>query len=337
MNINISLQQLRFIIEVVECGSINAASQNLYISQPTLSSSIKDVERELGIEIFNRTNRGITLTNEGTEFVGYARQILEQVNLLESRYTSSFHGQAGKLSVSSQHYAFSVKAFVELAEECDEEEYEFALRETRTNEIIEDVKSYRSEIGILYLSNFNRKVLTKIFNDADLAFTPLFEAKPHVFVGENHPLSSYDKVTPKDLEDYPRYSFEQGSNNSFFYSEEPLGQLPHRQEITYSDRGTLTNLLTNHNGFTISTGVLSDEMNEGIVAIPLEADETMTVGYLSHAHLEFSDLAQRYIKKLREVISANPTVSTYFEPEPTPETEQVLVGCLGSKKKRANK
>ena len=315
MNIDISLQQLRFIIEVVECGSINAASQNLYISQPTLSSSIKDVEKELGFEIFNRTNRGITLTSAGTEFVGYARQILEQVKLLEARYSNEFHIQAGKLSISSQHYAFSVKAFVELAEECEEDEYEFALRETRTNEIIEDVKSYRSEIGILYLSNFNRKVLSKIFSDADLAFVPLFEAKPHVFVGSHHPLSAYEKVTPQDLEDFPRYSFEQGSNNSFFYSEEPLSHLPHRQEITYSDRGTLTNLLNNHNGFTISTGVLSDEMNEGIVAIPLEVDETMTVGYLCHAHREFSELAQRYIKKLRDVISENPTVTTYFEAE----------------------
>ena len=141
-------------------------------------------------------------------------------------------------------------------------------------------------------------------------------------MGADHPLSTYDKVTPEDLQNYPRYSFEQGSNNSFFYSEEPLGQLPHRQEITYSDRGTLTNLLTNHNGFTISTGVLSDEMNEGIVAIPLDVDETMTVGYLSHAHLELSDLAQRYIKKLRQVISANPTVTTYFEPETEVEDDR---------------
>lgn len=313
MSSDITLQQLRFIIEVVECGSINAASQNLFISQPTLSASIKDAERILGIEIFNRTNRGITLTSEGVEFVGYARQILEQVELLEARYSSSQALNSGHLSISSQHYAFSVRAFVDFVEACKEQDYEFTLRETRTNEIIEDVKSFRSEIGILYLSNFNRKVLTKIFQAADLEFTPLFEAQPHVFVGKHHPLSTKAKLTPADLEAYPRYSFEQGSNNSFYFSEEPLSQLPHRRTITYSDRGTLSNLLTNYDGYTIATGVLSDEMNTGIVAIPLDVDEVMIVGYLSHANREFSPLARLYIEKLRAYIALNPTITSTFE------------------------
>ena len=312
MNSDITLQQLRFIVEVVECGSINAASQNLFISQPTLSASIKDAERALGIEIFNRTNRGITLTSEGVEFVGYARQVLEQVDLLEARYSSNRSNTAAHLSISSQHYAFSVKAFVDFVEAAKEEDYEFTLRETRTNEIIEDVKSFRSEIGILFLSQFNRPVLTKIFQAADLEFTPLFEAKPHVFVGANHPLSSKDMVTVEDLQPYPRYSFEQGSNNSFYFSEEPLSQLPHQRCITYSDRGTLTNLLTHHNGFTVSTGVLSDEMSEGIVALRLDVDEVMTVGYISHATREFSPLAQLYIDKLREYIALNPTITKTF-------------------------
>lgn len=315
MDTNISLQQLRYIIEVVECGSINAASQNLFVSQPTLSATIKEVEKELGIEIFNRTNRGITLTPAGTEFVGYARQILEQFDLLNARYSKQQTSTANKLAVSAQHYAFSVRAFVDLAEEYEEDEYEFALRETRTNEIIEDVKHHHSEVGIIYLSNFNRKVLSKVISEGGLVFTPLFEAKPHVFVGEHHPLASKTSVTPEDLDAYPRYSFEQGSNNSFYFSEEPLSHLPHRQKITFSDRGTLANLLTNHNGFTISTGVLSDEMHDGIIAIPLdlEIEENMTVGYLTRAEQELSPLAKRYIKKLRACIAANPTVSTYIE------------------------
>lgn len=178
MHTNISLQQLRYIIEVAECGSINAASQQLYVSQPTLSTTIKDTEQELGISIFNRTNRGITLTNEGTEFIGYARQILQQFDLFEARYSNSNSAAKGRLCVSSQHYAFCVHAFVDLAEECDEEEYNFSLRETRTAEVIDDVKEFRSEIGVLYLSEFNRKVLTKAFSDAGLTFTPLFEAHP---------------------------------------------------------------------------------------------------------------------------------------------------------------
>lgn len=312
MHTNISFQQLRYIIEVAECGSINAASQQLYVSQPTLSTTIKDTEQELGISIFNRTNRGITLTNEGTEFIGYARQILQQFDLFEARYSNSNSAAKGRLCVSSQHYAFCVHAFVDLAEECDEEEYNFSLRETRTAEVIDDVKEFRSEIGVLYLSEFNRKVLTKAFSDAGLTFTPLFEAHPHVFVGSNHPLAGRASLKPEDLEEYPRYSFEQGSNNSFFFAEEPLSHLPHSQNITYYDRGTLTILLNRHNGYTISTGVLSGEMGQSICSIPLEVDESMTVGYLYHAERPFSPLAQRYIDKLRAYIEDNPTVTTYY-------------------------
>lgn len=313
MHTNISLQQLRYIIEVAECGSINAASQQLYVSQPTLSATIKDTEQELGISIFNRTNRGITLTSEGTEFIGYARQILEQFDLFEARYSNSHNSSSGRLAISSQHYAFCVEAFVDLAEEYDEKEYDFSLRETRTADIIDDVKDYRSELGIIYLSDFNSKVLTKAFSDAGLTFVPLFQAHPHIFVGKQHPLAQRKSVTPDDLQDYPRYSFEQGTNNSFFFSEEPLSHLPHRQNITYSDRGTLTNLLTNHNGYTITTGVRSGEMGQSnIVAIPLEVDETMTVGYVCHDSRPLSTLAKRYLEKLRARIEANPTVSTYY-------------------------
>lgn len=313
MHTNISLQQLRYIIEVAECGSINAASQQLYVSQPTLSATIKDTEQELGISIFNRTNRGITLTSEGTEFIGYARQILEQFDLFEARYSNTHNSSSGRLAISSQHYAFCVEAFVDLAEEYNEKEYDFSLRETRTADIIDDVKDYRSELGIIYLSDFNSKVLTKAFSDAGLTFVPLFQAHPHIFVGKQHPLAQRKRVTPDDLQDYPRYSFEQGTNNSFFFSEEPLSHLPHRQNITYSDRGTLTNLLTNHNGYTITTGVRSGEMGQSnIVAIPLEVDETMTVGYVCHDSRPLSTLAKRYLEKLRARIEANPTVSTYY-------------------------
>lgn len=313
MHTNISLQQLRYIIEVAECGSINAASQQLYVSQPTLSATIKDTEQELGISIFNRTNRGITLTSEGIEFIGYARQILEQFDLFEARYSNTHNSSSGRLAISSQHYAFCVEAFVDLAEEYNEKEYDFSLRETRTADIIDDVKDYRSELGIIYLSDFNSKVLTKAFSDAGLTFVPLFQAHPHIFVGKQHPLAQRKSVTPDDLQDYPRYSFEQGTNNSFFFSEEPLSHLPHRQNITYSDRGTLTNLLTNHNGYTITTGVRSGEMGQSnIVAIPLEVDETMTVGYVCHESRPLSTLAKRYLEKLRARIEANPTVSTYY-------------------------
>ncbi len=304
----ITLNQLRAIITVAEYGSINQASQALYVSQSTLSLTIKEAEKELGIEIFNRSNRGITLTAEGTEFLGYARQVIEQVNLLERRY-GDHNNNTHKLSIATQHYAFSVRAFVDLLNEYDNDEYEFTLRETRTGEIIDDVKNFRSEIGIIYLSKFNEKVIRKTLSDAQLEFIPLFCANPHVFVGETHPLAQKESVSPQDLENWPRYSFEQGTDNSFFFSEEPLSYLPHKKIVTFSDRGTLTNLLTHHNGYTVSTGVLSDEMTNGIVPIPLDVDEEMTVGYIVHTEFDLSPLAKQYIEKLRERINSNPTIN----------------------------
>lgn len=302
-----TLQQLRYLIAIAEYGSINAAAQNLYASQSNLSTAIKELEQELGISVFTRSNRGVTLTNDGTELLGYARQVVEQADMLEARYAGKGTSHL-RLAVSTQHYAFSVQAFVNVVEACEGDDYEFILREATTAEIIDDVRAFRSEVGILYTDGFNRRVLQKAFEDANLSYHPLFEADVHVFVGEHHPLAHRALLAPSDLEPYPRYSFEQGTSNSFYYSEEPLSYLPHARNIRISDRGTLTNLLTSHNGYTLSTGVLSAEMQSGIASIPLNVDERMQVGYVMHAERRPSELLLRYIDQLHAIIQANPTV-----------------------------
>ena len=297
-----TLQQLRCLIAIAECGSISAAASKLYVSQSSLSVTVRDIEQETGVTVFTRSNRGIELTSDGMELLGYARQVVQDADLMERRYDRSRTRSGRRMAVSSQHYAFCVEAFIEFAEENDAESYDLSLRETRTGEIIEDVCLYRSDVGVLYLSNFNRRVLERAFKDASLRFTPLFSAKPHVFVGEHHPLAGCSSITVDELAGYPRYSFEQGNENSFFYSEEPLAELPHSRCITMSDRGTLSNLLANHTGYTISPGVLSSEMHTGIASIPLETDEVMEVGYIVQAHRPLGDLAEKYIEKLVDVI-----------------------------------
>lgn len=302
-----TLQQLRYLIAIAEFGSINAAATRLYASQSNLSTAVKELERELGITIFSRSNRGVTLTNDGTELLAYARQVIEQADLLEARYAQD-HEAHLRLAVSTQHYAFSVQAFVNVAEMCDGDDYEFILREATTAEIIEDVHTFRSEIGILYMDSFNSRVISRVLEDDNLSFTPLFDAHVHVFVNENHPLTSQKKVTPEDLAPYPRYSFEQGTSNSFYYAEEPLSYLPHTKNIRFSDRGTLTNLLMSHNGYTLSTGVLSPEMHSGIASIPLDVDEIMHIGYIMHKERKASPLLLSYIDELNRVIAKNPNV-----------------------------
>ena len=305
-----TLQQLRYLIEVTQSGSFNAAAHQLYVSQSTLSMAIKDLETELGIEIFRRSNRGLTLTADGTELLGYARQVVEQADLLSQRYTQKTSAKRREhLAISSQHYAFAVQAFINICNACDDDAYDFTMRETRTSEIIRDVQEFRSDIGILFLNDFNERALTRVLDDANLQFTQLFEAAPHVFVSAHHPLAGRTSLRLADLEDYPRYSFEQGTTNSFHFAEEPLAALPHSKNITYSDRGTLTNLLIRGKGYTLSTGVLSSEMEHDIVAIPLETNETMRVGYITHGERKPTAIVQRFINELNAIISGSTLVT----------------------------
>ena len=296
------LQQLKYVIEVVMCGSINEAARRLYISQPSLSKAIKELEKELDITIFTRTSTGITLSPDGAEFLGYARQVVEQAELLERRYFNTAPSQQ-LFSVSTQHYAFAVNAFVEMIKNHGAEKYQFTLRETRTYEIIEDVKNLRSELGILYVSSFNEKVMMELLKENGLEFNVLFQAKPHIFVSSQNPLAKKTSVTLEDLEEYPRLSFEQGEFNSFYYSEEIFSTIPSKKSIQVSDRATLFNLLIGLNGYTISTGILSEDLNgSNIISVPLEEGELITVGWVVNKKTQLSRLAKLYLEELNQII-----------------------------------
>lgn len=294
-----TLTQLRYVIEIANRGSINEASKRLFVSQPTLSNAIRELEEEVGVTIFERTNKGISLSKDGAEFLGYARQVMEQAELLESRYLNA-KPSPQHFSVSTQHYAFAVNAFVELVREYGQDEYELALRETKTHEIIQDVKSQRSEIGILYVNEFNAKVINRLLKDANLKFTSLFTAKAHIFVSIRNPLARQAIVTVDQLRDYPYLYFEQGEYNSFHFSEEILSTMSRPKSICVNDRATLFNLLIGLNGYTISTGVLSADLNGNeIIAVPLASDETIHVGWICHQHAALTKLAAAYIEALQ--------------------------------------
>ncbi len=298
-----TLQQLKYVIEIQKCGSINEAAKRLFISQPSLSNAIKELEIELGIKIFNRTNRGVRLSLDGVEFSAYARQVLEQAELLETRYLG-LNKKTQHFAISAQHYAFVVDAFVKLLDENQYDEYEFNLRETKTYDIIEDVKNLHSEIGILYLSKQNKKVMSKIFRDENLKFTSLFHVTPHIFISTNHPLASKEYVTLVDLEHFPCLTFEQGENNSFHFSEELVNTVRHKKIIHVTDRATLFNLLIGLNGYTISTGLLNTDLNggKGIISIPLNSEEIFEVGWITHKDIQLTQIGKRYLDILKEII-----------------------------------
>ena len=296
------IQQLHYIIKIVETGSMNEAAKQLFITQPSLSNAVRDLEREMGIEIFIRNPKGITLTKDGVEFLSYARQVVEQTALLEERYKSQGHTRE-LFSVSAQHYAFVVNAFVSLLKETDMTRYELFLRETRTYEIIDDVKNFRSEIGVLFLNSYNHDVLTKMFDDNHLTYTSLFKAHPHIFVSKDNPLAKHQSVSLSDLEDFPYLSYDQGIHNSFYFSEEILSQEHHKKSIVVSDRATLFNLLIGLDGYTIATGILNSNLNgDNIVSIPLDIDDPIELVYIQHEKTSLSKMGERFIDYLLEEV-----------------------------------
>ena len=293
-----TLTQLRYVIEVANSSSMNEAARNLFISQPSLSSSVRDLEEEVGVELFRRTNRGISLTPEGEEFIGYARQVVEQYQLIEARYISKEQIRK-KFSVSMQHYSFAVNAFVEMVKQFGMDEYEFAIHETKTYEVIEDVRNFRSEIGILYINGFNRKVLMKLFHESGLEFHEILKCGIYVYMWKGHPLADRKLLTLEELADYPCLSFEQGNYNSFYFAEEVLSTYDYKQFIKANDRATMHNLMVGLNGYTLCSGILCEKLNGSeFCAVKLKSDERMTIGYLVRKGVAISPLGKKYLEEI---------------------------------------
>ncbi len=295
-----TLQQLLYFVTAVECGNITAAAEKLYISQPSLSNAIHNLEKEMGIVAFSRSNKGVVLTHEGEELLSFSRNLLEQAEVMKEHFGTG-EKRSPKFSVSCQHYSFAVNAFVELVKEFDADQYSFILRETQTGEIIDDVANGNSEIGIIYLSESNEEVLTKLIKKNELVYTKLFFAKPHVFICKDHPLAKRESVTPEELKPYPYLVFEQGERNSFYFSEELVSVLDFPKHIQVRDRATLFNLVIGLNGFTVSSGVIDSKLNgDSIIARPLEIDGNMRIGYIKKKNIMLSRYAEYYLDALKK-------------------------------------
>ena len=294
-----TLQQLRQMITIANAGSMNEAAKLLYVSQPNLSATVRDVEAEAGINIFVRNNRGISITAEGEEFLGYAKQVIEQYNLLENKYLNAGTTKK-KFSVSMQHYSFAVQAFVELAKQVGMDEYEFAVHETQTRQVIENVRKMKSELGVVYLSDFNEKVLRKIFKENDLEYIHLFDCDTYVYLWNKHPLANKKAISLDELAEYPCLSFEQGVNNSFYLAEEMMSVYEYKRIIKADDRATMLNLMVGLNGYTLCSGIISEELNgDDYLAIPLVESEKKRIGYIKHKGAKLSALGEIYINELK--------------------------------------
>ena len=294
-----TLQQLKYALTIADCGSMNEAAKQLFISQPSLSETMKELETEIGLDIFLRSNRGIVITPEGEEFLGYARQVTEQFGLLQSKYIDKKVNE--KFSVSTQHYTFAVKAFVETVKQIGMEQYEFAVHETTTISVIENVKNFKSEIGVLYENDFNEKVLNKMFKENGLEFVELFSCDTFVYLWSGHPLAKQDVITMEELDEYPCLSFDQGKNNSLYLAEEMKSTYEYRRLIKANDRATLLNLMIGLNAYTLCSGIICEDLNgNDYKAVPLKETEKMRIGYIKRKGAKVSHIGELYIEELKK-------------------------------------
>lgn len=295
-----TLQQLRYAVCIAKNKSMNKAAAELFISQPSLSVTIRDLEEEIGFPLFQRSSRGIVITAEGEDFLGYARQMIEQYRLMEEKFIEK-KMQKQKFSVSMQHYTLAVQAFIKVAKELEMDDYEFSVHETKTYEVIENVKKQHSEIGVLYRNEFNREALSKIFRENALEFKPLFSCDIYVFMASSHPLAGKEKITFEDLRPYPNLAFGQGDNNSFYLAEEVFSTHEYRQSIKADDRATMLNLMIGLNGYTLCSGIICNELNgDEYVAVPFDTDEKMEIGYIKKKNMPLTVLGEKYIAELKK-------------------------------------
>lgn len=299
-----TLVQLKYITVIADMGSINEAAKALFLAQPSLSAAVRDLEKELGMEIFRRGSRGVSLTPEGEEFLGYARQVIDQYDLIESRFVKRT-GTKEKFGVSAQHYSFAVKAFVELVKKYGMDAYEFDIYETRTSEVLSDVRRFKSELGILYENDFNRQVLGKLIRENNLEFYPLFLCKIYVYLSRNHPLAHREKIRLEELRDYPCLMFDQGANASFYLAEEMLSTFDYKRVIRANDRATMLNLMVGLNGYTLCSGIISQELNGSqYKAVPLDSQEEMIIGYVKRKGMNLTPLGEKYIEEMKKIMDS---------------------------------
>ncbi len=295
-----TILQLKYVIAIDEECSMRKAADRLYVSQPGLSSAVRDLERELGIQIFQRVHNGVVTTSAGASFIAYARSAVEQFERVEEKYLGKGNDKPS-FSVSMQHYTVAVNAFIETVKEYDLDEYQFSINETQTSEVIEDVKTMKSEVGVIALSDFNKNTFKKIFADASLEFNEIFSRNTYAYLSKHHPLSDREELSLEELQDYPCMVFDQGSNTSFYYREEALATYDYKKVISTNERATSMELMLGLNGYAVGAAMLGDSINSSeLIAIKLKEEETLTFGYIVRKGGELSEMARTFIEKMQQ-------------------------------------
>ena len=294
-----NITQLKYVIKIAASSSMREAATKLYVSQPALSASIRELEDELGIVIFDRTNKGISLTEAGRDFLSYAKKAVGQYEILEDRYLSD-DTEKKHFSVSTQHFNFAIKAFTDVIKNTDPEKYVFSIHETRTKEVLDDVKNLKSEVGVISFSGSNEAVIKKLFSTYKLEFAPLMKRQTYVYVWKNHKYAGKKEISIEDMKEFPCVFFDQGDDPDFYLSEEALSDQTFDKMIKSDDRATTMEIISDLGGYSIGSGMLSDKdaILKGLVSIKLKEEDPIVIGYITRKGSSLSSYGKAYVEEL---------------------------------------
>jgi len=296
MNIN----QIKYVLAASRASSMREASTRLFVSQPALSASIGELEEELGILIFERTNRGIALTEAGREFVSYAKRVVGQYEIMEDRYLSKDSGKE-HFSVSTQHYNFAIRAFTEVIRTFSPEKYVFSIHETKTREVLEDVRNLKSEVGVISFSGGNERVIRKLFKDYQLDFTPLMHRETYIYVWKDHELAGRKEVSIEELKHLPCVSFDQSDDSPFYLTEEAMSDYTFDKMVKSDDRATSMEIIAELGGYSVGSGMLAGDgvILKGLVSVKLKEEDPLMIGYITRKGGVMSKYGTLYVEKLQ--------------------------------------
>lgn len=294
-----TILQLKYVIALANAKSMREAASRLYVSQPALSATIRELEEELNIKIFERNNKGISITAEGLELLTYAKQAVSQYEVIEDRYIAKWKDKK-RFSVSMQHYVFALHAFINTIKQYDESKYSYSVNETRTDDVLNDVRDMKSEIGIISFSESNENVIKKLFREYQLTFTPIMTRSTYAYLWKTHPLANREELSLEDLDEYPCISFDQNSESEYYLTEEALSDYDFKKHIKSNDRATTAELMASLNGYSIGTGNMTESiaLKDDFVCIKLKEEDPLTIGYIVRSNHELSDIGNTYIDEL---------------------------------------
>lgn len=296
-----NISQIRYVLEVAASSSMREAAKRLYISQPALSASIRELEEEIGILLFERSNKGIALTDEGREFLVYAKKAVSQYEILEERYLSN-DADRERFSVSTQHYNFAIKAFTSVIDESKLGKYTFSIHETKTGKVLEDVRDLKSQVGVISFSAANEDLIRKLIKEYQLEFTPLMKRETYVYIWKDHPFANRKEISIEEMREYPCIAFDQSDDSNFYLSEEAMADYAFEKLIKSDDRATSMELIAALNGYSIGSGMLSqeDSVLQGLVSVKLKEEDPLTIGYIIRKNSKLSPYGTAYVKALKK-------------------------------------